>query len=321
MSTELLKRTSSETFAPIELATENACVSRYNECLAAWATGKFNIPEEVDATVAEFFTTDLFYDIKSAAGHTGLDVCSKVYGFHDVKDVFAFGAQFDYESLKMSVVAGPAPNEVWHLVEADQARHKETGKSAPLSRLVIATFEGDKMCKVVTAMHDPGSMAAVCSTENVPMPAVAELPAFEPHPDPLSIWVPFIEQWGSGDFSNPEEKEAAYAKTYAPYVVIDATNSAAPEVFKVYKGLEGAEAWVDGMWAQTVELSNVDLKPAAVIKPGCVVQKVTCDAKHKATGKEATGGEFYIESAINTAGKVVYQRFYYVNPEKIRDIF
>merc|ERR1712187_1041580 len=44
---------------------------------------------------------------------------------------------------------------IWHLLEADACKHKETGKSAPLSRLIIACLEGDKIVRAMSkVLHD-----------------------------------------------------------------------------------------------------------------------------------------------------------------------
>merc|ERR1712048_45600 len=58
--------------------------------------------------------------------------------------------EFDYAFMKSTVVPGGAPNEVWHLLEADACKHKETGKSAPLSRLIVASFEGGKIVRAMS---------------------------------------------------------------------------------------------------------------------------------------------------------------------------
>merc|ERR1712187_658170 len=120
-------------------------VERYNESLAAWRAGKFNSPaEERDQAIAEFFSKDLIYDVKSDS--------SKMYryGFGDISAFFDWSKEFDYAFMKSTVVPGGAPNEVWHLLEADACKHKETGKSAPLSRLIVASFSRGKIVRAMS---------------------------------------------------------------------------------------------------------------------------------------------------------------------------
>jgi len=123
---------------------ENATVERYNQSLAAWRAGKFNSPER-DKALVEFFSKSLIYDVRSDDG-------SKVYryGFGDIQEFFEWSKEFDYAYMKSTVVPGGTPNEIWHLLEADACKHKETGKSAPLSRLIVASFEGGKIVRAMS---------------------------------------------------------------------------------------------------------------------------------------------------------------------------
>jgi len=298
-----------------ETAPKSA-VKRTAELIAAWSAGRFNVGD-VDGAIAEFCSKDVVIDATSGA-HVNVAEYKKTFGFDDAKDWFAFVGGFDYEDMSITHTAGPKPDEVWMFFESSNAINKATGKGASMSLMQVLTWEGDKLRKVVFAFHQPERTAAISSVEDVPVPPMLTLPLFAPHPDPIQPWTEKMALWGAGEFTKPETK--LMEKHIAPGAVVDATDTALPEVLKVYEGREGVSTWcehTEAVW----EMSNIDIKPVTGLKPGCVMHRFVCDVKHKTTGKEVKGVQLFALCAYNTDGQFVYGRHYYVNSKALASIY
>lgn len=307
-----LKRSKSN----IEAATP---LERITELVEAWKAGKFN-GDDVDANIDAFFTDDFVHDVETSAGHTGAAPFKK-YGKAATKEWFIFAAQWDLKGLDISFVQSPkSPDEVWQRFESTEAVWKPTGKSVPMTMIFISTWTKGK-CSKMSAIYDDPARAAAVQTDDAPIPPAATLPSFEPHPDPKSCWDILFPLWAMGEFAKPETKQAALDKYVAADVVQDATSSVLPEILKPYVGHAGVDTWCNDVIGATWELSNIDVAAVAGLKPGCVLQRFTCDVKHNKTGKEAKGVDMYMEMAYNTDGKFVWAKHYFANPQLLASIY
>jgi len=312
---QLKRQKSSKSTEPTTEPTGS--VDRYSELVAAWGAGKFN-SGDADATVAEFFGKDIVLDVASGAGHTSL-AAAKIYHYEDVKTWFAFVGQLDIADLELSFVAGPKPCEVWGYLSSPKTTYRPTGKGLPVTMFFTSTWEGAKCTKMTVLYGNAAAVAAACSDSDA-VPTVATLPTFEPHPDPKAAYDNTMAVWATGEFSKPETKQEALKKHFAADCVIDATSGLQPDVFKVYEGLEGVDAWTNGV-VGTWELSNMIFEVVTGVKQGCVVQRVTFDATLKETGKAATGIETYQLLAYNSQGQMVYMNYFFANPVLAASIY
>lgn len=321
----ILKR-DSENLAPVNTAPAlkhsksevRSAYDRTADLFAAWGAGRFMTDSEgLDATIAEFFTEDVELD-RSAAAHSGLDGYKVYHGHEGVKGWFEWLDAFDYEGLQMTFVAGPEPNEVFLRSSVERLINKKTGKVTPFCCVEVYTWEGSRCTKSVLSVFQPASVAAICSEEeHLPIPPFAQLPAFEPHPNPMEPWAEKMALWSAGDFYSEEGLLEEHTAEDAVCIVSD---SAMPEVFRTYEGVAGVKEWNDhgsSLW----ELSNVALAPVAGLKPGCVLHRLTCDVKHKVTGKEAAGVQLFVECAYDVDGKFVYARHFFVNAPLLASIY
>merc|ERR1711998_765919 len=144
-------------------------------------------------------------------------------------------------------------------------------------------------------------MGAWINSKNNDMPAQLTLPSFEPHPDPKPVFETIFATWGSGEFAAEETKQAAMDKFNRSDIVMDVSSSLLPDVFKVYHGTAGVDAWANGVIGQW-EFTRFDSTTETGLKPGCVMQKLDVDVKHKGTGKEATGIRIFNELAYDADG-------------------
>lgn len=297
---------------------ESTSVEHISEYAAAWGAGRFNVGD-VDAALAEFFNEDCVLDA-SAAAHSGVAAYKVHHGFAGLKEWFDFSGGFEFEGMEVSHVTGAAPNEVWMRFSAKNVTWKATGKGAQFDCLIVFTFTGDKISKMKVAIIDPASVAAVMSEGDVPIPSAVQLPAFEPHPNPMEPFGEKMALWGAGEFAKPEVR----SKHLQPDCVDDLTDSALAvgplgDVFKPHVGCDGVGLWIEHqtLW----EMTNIDVTPVVGLKPGCLTARMTCDVKHKTTGKEAKGVEMYNEFAYNADGQFVYARHYMVNAPLLASIY
>lgn len=289
-------------------------VDRTSDLLTAWGAGAFNDSSD-DTAFHGYFTPDVVIDA-SAAAHSGVAEFKSYAGIEGAKAWFAFVGTLDYEDVVMSHVAGPAvANEVWLRFEAKHIS-KKTGKSAAYSAITVLSWQGDKCSKVVSVPFLPARTAAILAEEDVPLPPMAALPTFEPHPEPMEAYEKAMALWGSGDLHDPE----VFEKYVATDALNDVADSVLPTVLKAYEGSDAVREWLEHM-ATNWELSNMLVEPVAGLKPGCVTHRFTCDVRHKATGKEAKGVQCYTECAYNTDGQFVYSRHHWVNAPKLASIY
>merc|ERR1712023_125210 len=134
------------------------------------------------------------------------------------------------------------------------------------------------------------------------VPTVVKLPAFEPHPDPKAAYEAMFAAWGAGEFAKAETKQASLDKLVRPDAVIDASSAVLPDVFKVYHGHAGLDAWANNVFGSW-EVARIDITLETGLKPGCVMRKVEIDAKRE--GSEAMGIVLYSETAYDTDGRMV----------------
>jgi len=316
MST-LMKR-DSENLAPnatmpnaVQQKSQNVALTRYHELIAAWTAGRFNMPDTVDAAVAEFYASDVAFDVETANGHTGMQEF-KAYTFDTIKDWFAWVGKYDISDVTASAVTNSQdPAEIWQRFSCETTS-KETAKSMLIEAIFIYNFEGDKIKRVSGIYADPDRVASL-GNKNDDLPAQLTRPSFEPHPDPKTIFEAVFAVWGAGEFAAEQTKQAAMDKHIRPDVVIDVSSSLLPDVFKVYHGHAGTDAWANGVMGQW-EFSRFDSTVEAGLKPGCVMQKLDVDAKHKGTGKEAKGIQIFNELAYDADGKAVYTKQFWANP-------
>jgi len=290
----------------------NVALQRFHEMLAAWGEGRFNMPDTVDAAIADFFTHDLVADIETANGHVAGVPEFKMYDFETCKHWFEFLAKFDLSDFVVSAVPNSQdPSEIWQRFSC-QTASKETGKSMLTEGLFIFNFEGKKIKRLTGIYADPDRFAWINSKNN-DMPAQLTLPSFEPHPDPKPVFETIFAAWGSGEFAAEETKQAAMDKFNRSDIVMDVSSSLLPDVFKVYHGTAGVDAWANGVIGQW-EFTRFDSTTETGLKPGCVMQKLDVDVKHKGTGKEAQGIRIYNELAYDVDGKAVYTKQFWANP-------
>jgi len=292
-------------------SSDNVALQRFHQMLAAWGEGRFDKPDTVDDAVAEFYTTDVVFDVETANGHTGMAEL-KTYTFETIKDWFAFTLKYDLADVVVSAVPNSLdPSEIWQRFSC-QATSKESGKSMLLEAVFIYNFEGDKVRRLSGIYADPDRLASI-DNKNLDMPAQLTLPSFEPHPDPKAVFEAAFAAWGSGEFAAEETKQAAMERLIRPDILIDVSSSLLPDVFKVYRGHAGTDAWANGVMGQW-EFTRFDSTVETGLKPGCVMQKLDVDAKHKGTGKEAKGIRIYNELAYDAQGKGVYTKQFWANP-------
>jgi len=309
-------------------------IDRTSDLLAAWGAGRFDGSDE--SAFDEFFTPDVHIDA-SAAAHSGISEFKSYTGIEAAKVWFAFASSFEFEGMVMSHVAGPSPGEVWLRFEADKQVSKKTGKGAAYSAMTVLSWEavpdaagqtrvpvasgsdgggGVKCAKIVCLPFLPARTAAILSEEDEPIPPMAALPTFVPHPKPMEAYAVAMAAWGSGDLSKPEVFEKYVAKD----ALNDVADSALPGVLKAYEGSDAVREWLDHV-STNWEMTNMDVAPVAGLKPGCVTHRMTCDVKHKMTGKEAKGIQVYTEFAYNDAGQFVYSRQYWTNAPALASIY
>jgi len=294
-------------------------VDRTSDLLAAWGAGRFNASAAYNASAnsayTEFFAADVVVD-SSAAAHVGVAEF-KTYNGHDgAKAWFDFLGTLEFEGLEMTHVAGPTPNEVWLRFTAANQVSKKTGKGASYSHMTIFTWEGDKVTKIVNVPFHPARSAAILSEEDVPVPPMAALPSFEPHPEPMTAYQTLMALWGSGELYEPD----VYKKYVATDALNDVTDSALPSVLKAYEGSDNVREWMEHVNSNW-ELSNMAVEPVAGLAPGCVTHRFTVDVRHRVTGKEAKGVQCFVELAYNTDGQFVYGRNYWLNAAKLASIY
>merc|ERR1711988_940651 len=109
-------------------------------------------------------------------------------------------------------------------------------------------------------------IAAIISTEDVPIPPAVELPPFSPHADPLEPYGEKMALWGAGEFLKAEVRREHLVPTWYMSNLVNGT-------------------------------------PIVGLKAGCVTTSMTFDVKHKGTGKEAQGVQMWNEFAYNAEGK------------------
>jgi len=323
MSSLLIKRASSSELVNNEPAARRppsarksktetkSPVDRTADLLAAWGAGRFNTGD-ADA-YTEFFTDDVITDARG--GHAGAAEFQTYHGIEGAKAWFEFVGTFEYEGLETSHVAGPA-DEVWLRFTAANSVSKKTGKGGAYSGYNILTWKGDKCAKLVHVPFHPARTAAILSEEDVPVPPMAALPSFEPHPEPMEAYATAMGLWQSGELNQP----AVYKAYVAGDALNDVSDSALPDVLKAYTGSASVREWMDHMSANW-ELTNTEVQPVAGLAPGCVTHRFTTDVKHKATGKEAKGVQCYAELGYNADGQLVYGRNYWVNAPKLASIY
>jgi len=290
--------------------------------IAAWGAGHFNTGD-VSAELAKFFTEDFVLDASSAA-HSGVAAYKVHNGYSGLEEWFKFVGGFDFEEIEMSHVAGEpgvVPHEVWLRCSAKKAVCKATGKSAPFDCLNVLTWEGDKATKMIVVVYNPASVAAIMCEDDLPIPSPVQLPAFEPHSSPMEAFGAVMALWGAGELSKPEMQ----SKYIAAQSVDDSSDSllavgALSDVYKAHIGVEGIGLWIDYQ-ENNLELSNINAVPVMGLKPGCVMVHMTCDVKHKISGKAVQGWEAYNELAYNEEGQFVYARHYWVNAPLLASIF
>lgn len=290
--------------------------NQWSACVAAWSAGKFNDLEARGATIEEFFEKEATCDLKASSGHARHSAF-KTYAYGEIKDWFDFLASFDLAGIAITGACAPSPTEVWQKWDCPMATCKATGKGAPDTGVCIFTFgEGDtpKITKITCIYSDPTVINSICIPGGAPVPATPTYPSFEPHTDPKARFDECYGAWGAGEFANGDTKQATFDKWLTADVMIEATTSVMPDVFKTYTGHAGFDAFINGVIGETWDFKRMDSSAVAGIKPGCVLQKFAYDVKHKTTGKEASGVEIYWEWAFNKEGKMVYGKAYYANP-------
>jgi len=182
----------------------------------------------------------------------------------------------------------------------------------PFESVFIWNFEGKKVKRVTAIYGDPDRVAWI-NSKNGDVPAHRTLPSFEPNPDPKPVFEAAFAAWGSGAFVAEETKQASMDKFIRPDVLVDVSSSLLPDVFKVYEGHAGTDAWANGVVGQW-EFTRFDSTIETGLKPGCVMQRLDVDVRHKGTGKEAQGIRFYVELAYDVDGKGVYTKHFWANP-------
>merc|ERR1711970_1118998 len=115
-----------------------------SDLLAAVAANRLD--SGVDEVFAELFTADVVWDV-SGAQDAGVAAYRLYTGIQDLKLWFAFASGFEYEGLKFSHSAGPAPNEVWVQWSARRAVDKKSGKGVPMHAIGLLTWRGNLCCK------------------------------------------------------------------------------------------------------------------------------------------------------------------------------
>jgi len=294
--------------------TSKSVVELIGEVLAAWGKGEFSTGD-VDAALAKYYTTDVLIDASPAA-HSGVAMYKKHNGFTGVKDWFDWVASFKLEDMEVSMGAGEKENICLLRMNAS-ATYTATGKSAFFSAFQIFEFEGEKIAKQTFAVYNPAAVAAIISTEDVPIPPAVELPSFSPHANPLEPYGEKMALWGAGEFLKAEVRR----EHLVPDCVDDLTDGALPSVLKPYVGIDGTGEWMEHM-ASTWDMSNLVIgTPIVGLKAGCVTTSMTFDVKHKGTGKEAQGVQMWNEFAYNAAGKFVYARHFFINAPLIASIY
>lgn len=294
-----------------ETETENLALKRYQELCSAWGEGRFNMPETVDATIADYVAPDVVWDLETANGHSGLPAF-KTYEYDTVSDWFEFLAKFDLADIEMSAVPSSLnPSEIWQRVRC-LATAKATGKSMVLDAIFIITFEGEKVKHFTGIYADPDRVAALFKPGDDASAQVTP-PSFEPLADPMPAFEKIFAAWGTGAFSAADTKQAALETLARADGLLDCTCSLRPELFKLYQGHDGIDQYINGVVGEW-EFERLDSTVEAGLRPGCVLQKLSADVKHQRTGKTAKGIVIFSENGYDADGKWAYGKLFWANP-------
>lgn len=295
----------------------HGCEARLGEILAAWGTGQFNSPDTVDAAKKEFFAEEVIFDVASANENAGVSQFKK-YSFETLNEWFDFLAQFDIADMVVTAVpSSKDAMQIWQHASFTMTS-KVTGRSITSQNLTTFEFEGDQIKRAMTIYADPSAFAFLTGVTDTPTEAVKP-PAFEPHPDPKSVWEVAFAAWGAGEFAQLETKQAAFDKYVHPEIVIDTLGDVGlPEVFKVFHGHAGCDTWANelmGKW----EFTRMETSVEAGLKPGYVLQKLECDVRLE--GNEAKGIVMFIETAYDSEGKSVHNKIFWANPQVVGSLY
>lgn len=276
----------------------------------------FNMSDTICAAKENFFTEDMTIDVLGAE-HTGVDALSKQYTFETIGEWFDYVATFDMTDMVMTdVELSKDAGQLWQRFSGTLTS-KASGRSVALESLTIYHMRGDKFEKISIVYADPMVFAYLDGTVETRNEA-SKLPEFEPHPNPKATWDAALDAWASGAFTKAETKQAAMDEFIHPEGVVDASSAALPEPFAVLHGHTGVDKWnneIIGKW----EITRMELTPMTGLKPGCVLQKLDCDAKYD--GKEAKGIVMYSEIAYDADGKCIYMKIYWANPQVVASLY
>jgi len=293
---------------------------RLAELMDAWGQGRFNTPETFSEAAEAFYTKDVVVEVGSANPHVGAGATLRDYSFDTLKDWFDWLGTFDLTDMVVTAVpSSKDPSQVWQqcrFVAASKATGRATGRSAYFELLNVIEFDGAKAKRVTTMYDNPAKFAYLSGVQEAPTDV--KMPVFEPHPDPMPVFEESFAAWGAGEFAKAETKQAAFNKFLKPDFVLDASNAALPEVFKVYRGHEGADQWANGV-VGSWEFTRMETTAEVGLKPGCVMQRLECDVKH--AGKEAKGIVMYVEVAFDADGKGVYNKHFWANPKVAASLY
>ena len=142
------------------------------------------------------------------------------------------------------------------------------------------------------------------------------LPSFEPHDDPASLFWPVFQEWGKGTFAgaNPElSKQAAMEKFWHKDIVWDVESTAHPAL-----GASSAtRAPTTDQRPRPVGLDPAAMKVTCVNgpTPGTCVHSFGFDMKHKETGRRRRGSS--TRSRLRQGWDVPLRQGYWGNPKAI----
>ena len=208
-----------------------------------------------------------------------------------------------------------------------------TGRS--ITSQSLTNFDGDKIKRVMTIYADPNALAFLTGVTDTPTKAVKP-PAFEPHPDPKSVWEVAFAAWGAGKFAQLETKQTAFDKYVHPEIVIDILGDVGlPKVFKVFHGHAGCDTWASelmGRWEFTRMETGVDVgsSPATCCKSsnamrGSRATRATRRRESSCSSRRHTAPSYdsvrHTAPSYDSEGKSVHNKIFCANPQMVASLY
>lgn len=318
MATVLKRNSSSEIHNPPRAHEEKPinALARVNELMAAWHAGLLDTPDTLAATMDQFFSKDLIFDVSTANSHVKVPAF-KEYSFETLKEWFDWLQEFDIaDVVANAVVPSNDASQVW-LQLSCTVTSKATGRQITSEALSIYTLKDDKVESARLIYADASKFAYLTGlTETL---NCSQRAAFEPHPDPKLAFEKVYALWAAGEFASesPTQQESLDKFVHAD-IMIDASNAALPDAFRVFHGHKGCDEWANGLLGQW-EFDRMESSVVAGMRPGHVLQRIECDIKLK--GHEAKGIVMFNDVAYDSDGKCVAQKVYWANPQVVAGLY